>query len=163
MSHARWWFPVLMAALGCQAPGMPIPVRGSIDPLVGDWAGEYVSPETGRTGSIVFSLVAGRDTASGDVLMIPSNPDFPPTVARSDDPQQRAPRVLKISFVRCEGNEVSGWLDPYPDPDTGEKTSTTFEGVIKGDKLEGRFVSYLELSGKRRTGTWTVSRKKAAD
>ncbi len=42
------------------------------------------------------------------------------------------PRVIKISFVRCEGKEVTGWLEPYPDPETGETTSTTFEGVLEG-------------------------------
>lgn len=72
----------------------------------------------------------------------------------------RTPRILKISFVRCEGNAVTGWLEPYPDPDTGEKTSTTFDGTIKGNRLEGTFVSYLELSNKRRTGKWLVNRKK---
>ena len=81
-------------------------------------------------------------------------------VVRTDDPAQPAPRVIRISFVRCEGNEVTGWLEPYRDPDTGEKTSTTFEGLLDGNKLQGRFISYLESSGRRRVGTWNVIRKK---
>ncbi|MBM4186036.1 MAG: hypothetical protein FJ206_01875 [Gemmatimonadetes bacterium] len=150
---------IAVAALGgCQATTLPVPVRGTVEPLVGEWAGEYVSPETGRSGSIVFSLAAGRDTAFGDVLMVPANVDIP-AAARSTDPTSRPPRVLQISFVRCEGNAVTGWLDPYPDPDTGENTATTFDGIIKGDKLEGTFVSYLERSGVRRTGKWSVHRK----
>ena len=82
---------------------------------VGEWVGEYSSAETGRVGSIVFTLAAGRDTAAGDVMMVPAN------------------------------------IEP----------ATTFDGLIKGNKLEGTFVSYLELSGKRRTGKWIVNRKKA--
>ncbi|MFN0177620.1 MAG: hypothetical protein ACKVZ0_02395 [Gemmatimonadales bacterium] len=161
--------PMILASIslaamiaGCNGPSIPVPVRGAVEPLVGRWVGEYTSPEAGRNGSIVFTLEAGRDTAFGDVLMIPANIELPPSAARSDDPTGRAPKVLKISFVRCEGSEVTGWLDPYPDPDTGEKTSTTFDGTIKGDRLEGTFVSYLELSGTRRTGKWVVQRKKAA-
>lgn len=154
------WTVVGVAMLlgGCQAASLPVPVRGTLEPLVGEWVGEYSSPETGRGGSIVFKLEAGRDTAYGDVLMIPANIDLPST-ARSTDPTGRPPRVLQISFVRCEGNAVTGWLDPYPDPDTGESTATTFDGTIKGDRLEGTFVSFLERSGTRRTGKWTVTRK----
>ncbi len=153
----------LMAAIGCVGPGTPVPVRGSVEPLVGRWVGEYSSNESGRSGSIVFTLEAGRDTATGDVLMVPANIDVPPATVRTNDPNDRSPRVIRISFVRYEGNEVTGWLEPYPDPDTGERTSTTFEGLIKGDRLEGQFTSYLELSGRRRVGKWTVSRKKASE
>jgi len=160
MGRPIHWF-ALAALTACSAPQSPVPVRGKVDPLVGEWTGEYTSRETGRSGSIVFTLVAGKDTATGDVLMVPNNQESPPAAPRADDATRRSPRLLKISFVHCEGNEVTGWLDPYPDPDTGEKTATTFEGTIKGDKLQGRFISYLELSGVRRVGTWVVTRKKS--
>lgn len=150
---------VLLAGVACVGPGLPVPVRGSVEPLVGEWVGEYSSRKTGRSGSIVFTLEAGKDTAKGDVLMVPANIELPPPVLKTDDPNYRNPRVLKISFVRCEGSEVTGWLDPYLDPDTGEKTATTFDGLIKGDRLEGTFASYLELSGRRRVGKWIVTRK----
>ncbi len=150
-----------LAALGgCSATGAPIPVRGDVSPLVGHWEGEYSSTETGRVGSIVFTLVAGRDTASGDILMIPANMETPGDVTRTPDPTRRTPQVLKVSFVRCEGMEVTGWLDPYSDPDTGERVYTTFEGVLKGDRLEGSFTSLAELSGRRTSGKWMVKRKK---
>jgi hypothetical protein len=152
----------LAAAAGCVGPGLPVPVRGSVEPLVGEWVGDYRSAESGRSGSIIFTLEAGKDTAVGDVLMIPVAPELPSPDTRIEDGGHRRPRVIRISFVRCEGNEVTGWLEPYPDPDTGEQTATTFDGVIKGNRLEGRFVSYLELSGRRQTGTWTVTRKKTA-
>ncbi len=160
MMTALRWGAVLVLAAACGAPGTPVPVRGDLTPLVGEWVGQYTAAEAGRVGSIVFTLAAGRDTAVGDVMMVPANIEPATTTPRSDDPMLRTPRILKISFVRCEGTAVTGWLDPYPDPDTGEKTSTTFDGIIKGNQLEGTFVSYLELSGKRRTGTWAVKRKK---
>jgi hypothetical protein len=162
----RRTIPAVTAALllaGCAFQGSPIPVRGDVQPLVGEWVGDYSSRETGRVGSIVFRLQAGTDTASGDVLMIPTNPEPQPTMAVPDPgPARRPPQLLRVSFVRCEGSAVTGWLDPYPDPDTGEKTWTTFDGVIKGDKLEGTFTSYTELSGRRATGRWSVTRKKPA-
>ncbi len=154
------WYAALFSITACGVSGTPVPVRGDLAPLVGEWVGEYSSAEAGRTGSIVFTLAAGRDTALGDVMMVPANIEAAPT-SRSDDPMVRTPRILKISFVRCEGTAVTGWLEAYPDPDTGEKTSTTFDGTIKGNRLEGTFVSYLELSNKRRTGKWVVNRKKA--
>lgn len=151
----------LLLATACGPPQMPVPVRGSMEPLVGRWTGEYTSRESGRAGSIVFTLEAGRDTASGDVLMIPANPEYPSArVSEQLDPATRPPTVLRISFVRCEGNLVTGWLDPYRDPDTGEKVSTMFEGTIRGDRLEGTYTSILDLSGRRQTGKWVVTRKK---
>jgi hypothetical protein len=151
---------LVAVAAACVGPSLPVPVRGSVEPLVGHWVGEYSSSETGRSGSIVFTLEAGRDTASGDVLMVPANVEMSSPTAKIDDPGYRRPQVIKISFVRCEGNEVTGWLEPYPDPDTGEKLSTTFDGTIKGDRLQGQFVSYSEVTGQRRVGKWVVDRKK---
>jgi len=159
MTRTGFTLLTLMVLAGCSAPGMPIPVRGDVSPLVGHWEGEYSSSETGRVGSIVFTLVAGQDTATGDILMIPANMETPGDVTRTPDPNRRTPQVLKVSFVRCEGMEVTGWLDPYTDPDTGERVYTTFEGTLKGDRLEGTFTSLAELSGRRTSGKWMVKRK----
>jgi hypothetical protein len=158
----RTLIPVLLAATAaCAGPGSPIPVRGDVEPLVGRWEGEYSSRETGRVGSIVFTLRPGRDTATGDILMIPQSADMPPATPRDGDPTRRPPQLLQLSFVRCEGNEVTGWIKPYPDPDTGERVSTTFEGVLEGDRIAGTFVSRLELSGRQTSGTWEVRRRSA--
>ena len=61
----------LLLLAGCAGNPSPVPVVGTasdVRALSGEWAGEYRSPETGRTGSITFKLAAGRDTAFGDVL-----------------------------------------------------------------------------------------------
>jgi hypothetical protein len=150
-----------MVLTACTAPGSPVPVRGHLDPLIGEWSGSYFSSETGRHGSIVFTLRAGQDTATGDVLMVPNRDDLGPSAPRRvEDPLQPTPRLLQINFVRCEGKQVTGWMNPYPDPETGEKTYTTFTGTIQDGTLEGTFVAYLELSGRRSTGTWSVERSK---
>jgi hypothetical protein len=151
---------VLLTLLGCAPVGSPVPIRGDVSALVGEWDGDYESPDTGRHGSIVFTLRPGQDTASGDVLMIPANPE-PMAPRQMDDPAHRAPHLLQISFVRCEGGQVTGWIIPYPDPDTGEKTYTSFTGSLKADTLAGTFVAHAEQSGKRSTGTWRVVRSKA--
>lgn len=155
---------VMLAGLileACAVTSAPIPVRGDPDPLVGEWSGSYASVETGRQGSIVFTLVAGRDTATGDVVMTPSALEHGPTAPlRPEDRAGLHHQVLRIRFVRCEGTRVSGWLTPYLDPDSGDSTHTTFAGTIVNDVLEGTFVSYLEPSGKRVSGTWSVKRAK---
>lgn len=160
MTRALWIATALAMVAGCTGPGTPIPVRGDLEPLVGRWEGEYSSPQTGRVGSIVFTLAAGTDTARGDILMIPRSAEPPPAMPRDAEPGGRPPQVLHVSFVRCEGSAVTGWIDPYPDPDTGEKVLTTFDGVLKGDRIEGTYTSYAELSGRRTTGNWQVKRKR---
>jgi hypothetical protein len=129
--------------------------------LAGAWEGTYSSEETGRNGSIVFTLQAGADSAFGDVVMVPANPDLPPTgIAPAEfNPLRRTPRVLTFSFIGCTGADVTGRLDPYDDPETRERVSTTFEGRLRGNTLAGTFVSLYQPSGHRTGGTWSVSRK----
>ena len=40
---------VALLLVGCSAPSTPVPVRGSVEPLVGEWVGDYQSQETGRS------------------------------------------------------------------------------------------------------------------
>ncbi len=144
---------------GCNAALLPVPVEGTVDQLVGEWAGEFSSAETGRRGSIYFHLEAGRDTAAGDVLLTPDRTYNVPTAPDwNESPWRTSAHVLQISFVRCTDSEVDGWVKPYADPDTGYLTYTDFTGVIAGDSLKGTFVSRVENTGRRSSGTWAVAR-----
>src|ERR1051326_5108796 len=49
----------VLVGSGCVSPGTPVPVRGDIQALAGEWDGSYSSVETGRSGRIVFPLKAG--------------------------------------------------------------------------------------------------------
>ena len=60
--------------LACASKPAPITVTGDAGErasLAGKWSGEYNSPATGRSGSIVFNLAHSGDAADGDVVMIP--------------------------------------------------------------------------------------------
>lgn len=154
--------PILLLALAaCTNPGTVVPVIGDSRSLAGEWQGIYSSEETGRTGSIVFTLKAGSDSAFGDVIMVPTaNEVVPPgRYAVEGTHFHRLPRVITISFVRCEDGEVTGRLNVYPDPDTQERVSTTFTGHLTGNTLQGTFVSLFEASGHRAGGKWEVTRK----
>jgi hypothetical protein len=62
------------AVLACASKPTPITVTGDSGDrasLAGKWAGEYNSPTTGRSGSIVFNLSPSGDAANGDVVMVP--------------------------------------------------------------------------------------------
>lgn len=157
------WIGLLAAAVAACSPTPPslVPVSvgsGSSATLAGEWVGEYESPAVGRAGSIVFHLDAGRDTAQGDVLMVPR------ISARSQDDHGAvtrpapAPQVLTIRFVRLDGARVTGALDPYIDPECGCSVVTTFEGAVAGERLRGTFVTRGEPRGPV-TGTWSVERR----
>lgn len=157
------WIGLLAAAVAACAPAPPslVPVSvgsGSDATLAGEWVGEYESPAVGRAGSIVFHLDAGRDTAQGDVLMVPR------ISARSQDDHgavtraTAVPQVLTIRFVRLDGARVTGALDPYIDPECGCSVVTTFEGAVAGERLRGTFVTRGEPRGPV-TGTWSVERR----
>lgn len=157
---------VALATFSCAPPPPPVAVVGDqtgLAQLAGEWAGEYSSAETGRSGSIVFTLAAGQDTAYGDVVMIPagSREAFrPPMEPYADDHPRPRAEVLTIRFVRVSGNQISGTLDPYRDPTTGATLATTFEGHLRGDRIEGTYVSRVTGSGESFSGRWRVARKR---
>ena len=138
---------VLLAGLaGCAGKSPPVPVQASaadIGRLAGRWEGEYNSNETGRGGSIVFTLTAGRDTAEGDVLMIPTGSNRPIMREGLGRPPYAAPgtapSVLSIRFVEFRDGQVSGELDPYRAPDCNCIVATTFIGTVSGDAIKGTF------------------------
>jgi len=132
--------------------------------LTGEWAGDYSSAESGRSGSISFTLRAAGDSAFGDVIMIPSAWGRPLVPWRQENAtgggatQQAASTVLTIRFVRVEHGHVSGTLDPYADPLTGARLLTTFSGEVNGNTIAGTYTTRLP-SGDTQTGRWTVQRR----
>lgn len=153
-----------LAAACASGGGMPaVEVVGSgARALAGAWAGEYSSGATGRSGSIQFDLSAGGDTAHGSVLMIPRGAGMPlrraPSEAAQAESAPRTPQDLTIRFVRVAEGRVSGVLDPYTDPDCGCTLSTTFEGEVRGDRIEGTFTSRGSRMHGPVTGTWSARR-----
>jgi hypothetical protein len=156
-----------VALCACGASRSPVPVVGpstDISAMVGEWVGDYSSTQTGRSGSISFSLRSAEDTAFGDVIMIPTGlgrplqpwqqPNVPSGVAAA------APHasVLTIRFVRVQAGHVSGTLDPYADPQTGERLLTTFAGDVSGNTISGTYTTRLP-SGETQTGRWSVQRR----
>ncbi|HEV2671874.1 MAG TPA: hypothetical protein VGU74_12340 [Gemmatimonadales bacterium] len=159
--------PFSLAACGASHP--PVPLVGSaaeISSLIGEWSGGYSSAESGRAGSISFTLRAAGDSAFGAVVMVPSATGVALVPWRSADAPSAQPTgasqapqstVLKIRFVRVEQAHVSGTLDPYADPQTGARLLTTFTGELKGSSIAGSYTTRLP-SGETQTGQWSVER-----
>ena len=165
--------PLIMLALaaitaaGCGYRPNPIPLRASVDdltPLQGEWTGSYTSSETGRTGSISFTLEAGADIAYGEVVMTPGPRTAPITrtidaASQGRDAIYGVPEVLTIAFVRVDHDRVSGKLDAYRDPTCGCMVVTTFTGQLRSTTvLEGTYVTAATELLSPQTGTWRVTR-----
>src|SRR5881392_334349 len=111
--------PLSTALLGltltaCGASRSPVPLVGpsaDVGALTGEWAGDYSSAESGRSGSITFTLRAAGDSAFGDVVMIPKAwgralvPWAQPNAAGGN--QAPTSTVLTIRFVRVERGHVN--------------------------------------------------------
>jgi len=172
MKASRMFFGIAVAAVAtaCATRPTPVPVIGptsQVTALVGDWSGDYSSNETGRSGSITFSLRSGNDTAIGNVVMVPKPAnDAVPFSSATDRPiirtnaAQGQGELLTIRFVGVEGNRVVGTLDTYRDPEDGCKISTTFKGEFKNaDTIEGTFASVgSEIGHLPSSGKWKVTR-----
>jgi len=155
----------VLVLTACGASRAPVPLVGAsadVGALTGEWAGDYSSAESGRSGSISFTLRAAGDSAFGDVVMIPSAWGRPLVPWRGENAtganQQPASTVLTIRFVRVEHGHVSGTLDPYADPQTGARLLTTFSGELNGTTITGTYTTRLP-SGDTQTGRWTVQRR----
>jgi hypothetical protein len=161
---------ILVASIlgACQAAQPPVPVSGEVMMLAGRWEGEYGSRESGRSGSILFTLAAGADTAHGDVIMVPNEWGLPPSPRTGDPdaPARRlgpAPQALAIAFVRAADRMIEGRLAPYRDPECGCLLTTMFRGRLTGpDTIEGTFVSLHGTSGPETKGWWRATRRPAA-
>ena len=151
---------VAASIVGCASKPPDIALTASdfdLNPLVGEWRGNYTNPVAGRSGTIAFTLRAGESAASGNVVMIPNSADSSlssaAAVARS---------VLKVSFIRKEGKMVLGKLDPFRDPFCACQVTTTFDGAFTdAGTIEGTFVTVASEPGHPVTGgTWKVTRVK---
>jgi hypothetical protein len=155
-----------LLALGCAYH--PPPVRMEASPaelakMAGHWTGGYTGWRWGG-GSIVFTLVPGEDHAHGDVLMTPRgalrpyrpwrDPARTGVPGRLDD----TPLILGIAFVHVEDGEVEGALDPYFDPECECRALTRFRGRLRGDVIEGTYVTVNDRDDSGMHGTWRVRR-----
>ena len=154
--------------LACATKPTPVTVAGDAGDrvsLAGKWTGEYSSPTTGRSGSIVFNLSPSGDAASGDVVMVPRGLDRPltpytagnATAASVQSPN--ASQVLTIKLVRVSGDTVSGVLDAYRDPECDCPVVTTFTGKLSGDVIDGTFTTSGQTAAQQ-SGNWRVTRKR---
>ena len=161
----RWTLLALATSLAC-ASGLPetvplIGATGDVSSLVGEWGGEYDGGASGRSGSIVFVLRSAADTARGDVMMIPRTYGEQQAGAegRGAPLALRSNQVLRIAFVRVADSTVAGTLDPYTDPNCKCTVQTTFTGTLRGNTIEGTFVTRGSQLPAEQTGRWKVARR----
>lgn len=170
--NARVAAPVVLAALlavlaACSAAPPPPPVsveanQKDLSALAGKWSGDYFSGSTGRNGSIRLTLNAEEGALYGDVLMFPKGRTSSLEPANRTASASEAPRggqPLTIRFIVIEDGVVSGTLEPYRDPDCDCLLSTTFTGRVRGDVIEGSFVSHGGPGRTTQDGRWRVTRK----
>ena len=81
------------ASIACASKPAGIGVSSSdfdLAPLVGVWRGNYTNPQSGRTGTIAFTLRAGESFASGNVVMIPK-----PDSLLTPEERDRVDRIIR--------------------------------------------------------------------
>jgi hypothetical protein len=158
---SRWSLLLLVATMACASLPDPVPVFGDIDAvsaLVGEWSGEFEGGSAGRAGSIVFDLRSTTDTARGDVLMIPRTSGRVST--RQGERgllERRDGQLISISSLQVAGGQVTGTLAPYTDPDCGCTVQTIFTGTMRGDTIDGTFVT--RGAGREQSGRWSVTKR----
>jgi len=150
-------------AIACARSTPGIELRSSdfdLDPLVGQWRGDFISTQPGRTGTIAFTLRAGESAAAGNVVLF-QKPDSLLTPEEREMMANVPERtVLKIRFIRKEGGDVNGSLDPYQDPECDCTVTTTFQGKFTNPTtIEGAYTTVRAKPGSDVIrGQWKVTR-----
>ena len=164
-------FVMLAAAVAIGCGTLPAPPAQfsvppvDVQPLVGDWRGDYVADGPGsRHGSLSFALVAGTNDAYGTITMSAAGADraferyrSEQVISTSTDTAPRA-EPPAIQFVRLEGSNVSGTIDAYVDPDCQCPAIMTLAGSLHGDTLDGTFRATYDGRKPDMTGKWSVRR-----
>jgi hypothetical protein len=148
----RFLMPAFLIALvassvGCAGSLTAVPVKGKdadVFAMRGQWSGEYSSVDTGRKGSIRFSLRPGRKTADGEVDM--------------QLPGANEPRMLRIAVLRVEGDELHGKLERYTDPSCNCSVDAEFVGTMNAEVIDGTFIMRPVGTDKELGGVWHVER-----
>lgn len=151
--------------LGCARRTPRIEVGSNdfdLDPLVGQWRGTFISSQPGRTGTIAFTLRAGESAASGNVVLF-QKPDSLLT-AQEREMMANIPErtVLKIHFLRKQGGNVNGALDPYHEAECDCTVTSTFQGAFTNPTtIEGEYTTVRSKPGTDIIrGKWKVTRQK---
>ena len=151
-----------LVAAACAWKSPPVVMLGPADDisaLAGEWSGEYRSDAAQRSGTIWFKLDAARDTAFGDVLMIPRERAMMFPQPSAPETWRDRTQVLTIKFVRVEGGRITGAIDPYPSPEDGTMLLTVFRGALRGDRVEGEFMILDSVRNQApQQGTWWAER-----
>jgi len=155
------------AALGfslltaCTYRPSSFPVYGAADdrsPLTGDWSGEFESAHPGWNGSISIQLEPGRDSARGDVSLVPLyvGRETGYREYRLDTPGSGG-AALRVRYVRARAPIVEGELEPFHDRDCDCMVTTMFRGIVRGDSITGHYVSRGRWT--TRQGAWRMNRR----
>jgi hypothetical protein len=89
---------LVVAAAACGGGQKDVAVEGNDTELVklaGDWQGEYKGKESGRTGTVSFSLAIGRRTL-GDVRNQDRHDGTDPDRVMDRDPKSLTVRLLTL-------------------------------------------------------------------
>ncbi len=150
----------LAALAACRYRPSFFPVHGTTGDrsrIVGEWHGEFVGTGTDRSGFIDFRLEPGRDSASGDVTILP-RAVLQQTWHRQHVSHRRAatPTALRIARLRVDATVVEGFVEPSSDPECSCTVTTWFRGVVRGDSMTGEYVSRRGSASSR--GVWRMRR-----
>ena len=164
MRATRCWSALLCCVvMGCRYQGPPVHLQGTaadLAALAGTWTGDYYSAESQRSGSIVFEIRAGSDTAFGDVAMVsPGGERLVAADGASGMHRHHASvtTALRIAFVAVSGGMVEGRLEPYIAPDCNCVVTTVFRGARAAEQMEGTYVT-RSREGRVQEGRWMVRR-----
>jgi hypothetical protein len=159
---------IALILLSCAQPPPPGPRPLSGPPadltlLQGEWIGTYHSYVShGRSGAVLFRLdELDGDEVTGCILLRVAGRETAEALPWEGDLWGHVPpeRLNSITFTRGADGMVVGTMANYRDPLCGCEMRTVFTGRMRGNILEGTYVSEHANGAERHTGRWRVTRR----
>ena len=137
------------AACSSGAPSASASVRGMPDDLqllIGTWVGEFLDPATGESGTMHFTLDAGLELDTGEVILHPT----------ADRPELMVLAIRQVALDRR--GQVAVLARAVFDPQCKCELRIELSGTLDGDRMSGEYTR-IRRRDVRQGGRWSMTRK----
>jgi len=134
----------IVLATGCAGGLTQVPVEADQNTRVGIsgvWEGVLQGATADEKGRIAFELQTGHHTATGGVKMY----------------DKGGVKEVAITKVKVEDGQFIGRTQAFRSAECNCLVTTEFRGLVKGDVIDGTFVS-TDDKGNKHQGNWAIYR-----
>jgi len=149
----------LVAGLASSAQAQKAAAQKAAAPKPERWEGTYTNDITGKGGKLVIVATStGENESSAEVIMTPMGAKAPIAPADPNEPRPAKAQGLPGTFW-MSGDEVTGTVSAYVDPECKCTVVPEFKGTVSGNTYAGSIAGRNSSTGQWNFTSFTVAKK----